>query len=354
MEYNQTEISLCCIYKNEEKNLPEFLERHFGLFDEYVFVDTGSDDKSNEILNNYGIKPLFYAWDDDFSNARNFSIKNATKGHILVLDIDEYIETEDIEALKVLINKTNADVFSLNQINFVNTIDTFNWYGISTLDKKYHGIAKGFFLSKIFRFFKNIDGIEYRGIIHENIGDSVKELDLKTCDTEINIYHTGWLEEEGNSERLKKKKEWYEELIKKEFEKNKSAKNVFYYLTTIDSIDEKIKISYKYSKIYPKVYQLWVILSRSYLDKGDPIRALKYSEKGLEYNANNIDLLFTKAKALNILKRYDDAIVILNKLLINDEFNPNFLREMYLSLKLSKREEEANEIIKKLTKSKIL
>lgn len=348
MAFKNIEISLCVIYKNEEKNLYKFLKKHYGYFDEYVFVDTGSDDNSNKILNEYDIKPYYFEWDDNFSNARNYSISKANKEYILVLDVDEFIESEDIKRLKNIASTSKADVFSLNQINFVNEIDNFNWFSIYTLKKEYHPVSKGYFLSKIFRFFRNINGIEYRGGIHENIGDSVSELALKTKITDINIYHFGWLNDDKDNQRLIKKREWYKELIRKEFEREKTAKNVFYYLTSIDDIKEKIKISYRYSKVFPDVYQLWLILSLSYLKSGDPLRALKYSEKGLEYNKNNIDLLFVKVKSLNLLKRHEEALQILNHLLSKDGNNPNYLREKILTLRLLKRDNEAKEILNKI------
>jgi len=348
LEFNDIEISLCVIYKNEEINLHKFLKNHYGHFDEYIFVDTGSNDNSNKILNEYDIKPYYFEWDDNFSNARNYSISKATKDFIMILDVDEIIEIEDIKRLKNYVSTSQADVFSLNQINFVNEVENFNWFSIYTLKKKYHSVSKGYFLSKIFRFFKNIKGIEYRGHIHENIGDSVRELGLKTKNTDINIYHFGWLNNDNNKQRLIKKREWYKELIRKEFEREKSAKNVFYYLTSIDDIKEKIRISYRYSKMFPNVYQLWLILSLSYLKSGDPIRALKYSEKGLEYNNNNMDLLFVKVKSLNLLKRHKEALQMLDYLLSEDENNPNYLREKILTLRLMNREEEANKIVDKI------
>src|SRR4051794_40673333 len=82
-------LSLCMIVKNESKHLANCLESVEGVVDEIIIVDTGSTDDTVEIAKSYGAKVYHYEWNDNFSDARNESIKYATGDWILVLDADE-------------------------------------------------------------------------------------------------------------------------------------------------------------------------------------------------------------------------------------------------------------------------
>ncbi|HIG95637.1 TPA: glycosyltransferase family 2 protein, partial [Candidatus Woesearchaeota archaeon] len=95
----QSRLSLCMIVKDEERFLSACLESVRGLVDEAIIVDTGSSDKTKEIARGFvdqiGGKLLDFVWADNFSAARNESLKYATGDWILVLDADEVIAHRD-------------------------------------------------------------------------------------------------------------------------------------------------------------------------------------------------------------------------------------------------------------------
>ena len=68
-------ISLCMIVKNEERSLFNCLNSVKDLADQIVIVDTGSSDKTVEIAKSFDAEIHHFKWCDDFSLARNFSIK---------------------------------------------------------------------------------------------------------------------------------------------------------------------------------------------------------------------------------------------------------------------------------------
>lgn len=101
-----TPISICVIAKNEEKHMEAFLssiKKYMGKYPyELVLVDTGSTDRTVEIAKQYTNKIFHFEWINDFSAARNYSIKCASYNWILVLDCDEYvvdIKTECFEQM---------------------------------------------------------------------------------------------------------------------------------------------------------------------------------------------------------------------------------------------------------------
>jgi len=93
-------ISLCIIAKNEESMIGKCFESVKTLVSEIILVDTGSTDKTIEIGLQYGAKVVKFPWIDDFSAARNEGMKYATSDWILMLDADEVIPPEALEAYK--------------------------------------------------------------------------------------------------------------------------------------------------------------------------------------------------------------------------------------------------------------
>ena len=87
-------ISLCMIVKNEEKNIGKCLASVAGLFDEINIVDTGSTDKTIEIVKEFTDRIFHFDWIDDFAAARNFSFSKATQEYIMWLDADDTMDTD--------------------------------------------------------------------------------------------------------------------------------------------------------------------------------------------------------------------------------------------------------------------
>ena len=74
------------ITKNEEFFLEQCLNSVKDLVDEIIIVDTGSNDKTKDIARKFTDNIFDFEWCDDFSAARNESLKHATGDWILVLD----------------------------------------------------------------------------------------------------------------------------------------------------------------------------------------------------------------------------------------------------------------------------
>ena len=127
-EYYDLDLSFCMIAKNEE----HFLSLHCSvispLISEFIFVDTGSTDRSMEIARQYGARIFQKKWENDFAAVRNYALKQATKKWILVLDADEIISPRDFPALASCL-KSNPDAggFVFRIRNYLNDPDYENW-----------------------------------------------------------------------------------------------------------------------------------------------------------------------------------------------------------------------------------
>ena len=85
-------ISLCMIVKNEEMHIARCLDSIAKLVDEIIIVDTGSSDRTIEIVSDYTSKVYSYPWKDDFSDARNFSFSKASMDYCMWMDADDILE----------------------------------------------------------------------------------------------------------------------------------------------------------------------------------------------------------------------------------------------------------------------
>ena len=97
------------IVRNEAANLPACLASCADLFDELVIVDTGSTDETKAIalqaLDKHGnpASVFDFAWCDDFSAARNESLRHATGDWIFWMDADDRLDDENKGRLRSLL-----------------------------------------------------------------------------------------------------------------------------------------------------------------------------------------------------------------------------------------------------------
>jgi glycosyltransferase involved in cell wall biosynthesis len=84
------------ICKNESTTIGNLLDSIQGdLFDQIVVCDTGSTDKTLEVLRQYPLQIEHFKWVDDFSAARNYVFSKANTDYIMWLDADDYITPKD-------------------------------------------------------------------------------------------------------------------------------------------------------------------------------------------------------------------------------------------------------------------
>lgn len=99
------------IVKNEEENLSKTLPSVMAGADEVIIVDTGSTDRTKEISREAGAKLYEFPWINDFSAARNESLKHAEGQYILWLDADEYVSPQEFEKLRQTLKHESADIW---------------------------------------------------------------------------------------------------------------------------------------------------------------------------------------------------------------------------------------------------
>lgn len=172
-------ISACIIAKDEAENIKRCIKSLEKHVDEIIVVDTGSTDHTVEIAKSYGAIVSHYPWENDFAEARNFAIVQATGNWIVFLDADEY-----------LVLPPNANLY-----DFLQAVDT-KYNAILTklinIDVDQQNKVLDFFYT--IRIFRHQCGLRYQGKIHEQLqGQGNQRLNVfKLNDDKSIIYHTGY------------------------------------------------------------------------------------------------------------------------------------------------------------------
>lgn len=210
-------ISVCIIAKNEEKRIERCLAsvKPYGF--EIVVVDTGSTDRTKEIAGKYADRVLDFEWCDDFSAARNFSLRSASNNWIFMLDCDETVKTMDVEELNYFRKHLSNSVGSVSRENIV----TEN--GIPVVNNTDN--TERFFDRRLYH---------YTGIIHEQLTPKRgKEFSAYLLQT--TILHTGYdmTEDERRAKYLRNFT-----LLKKQLENDSENPYLYYQLGKSSEIIE--------------------------------------------------------------------------------------------------------------------
>ena len=178
-------LSVCAIVKDEQENIRDMIRDAKRFADEIVIVDTGSTDETPKIAQELGAKVFNFKWNDNFSDARNYSIEKATGDWILWLDADDRVPEEEAEKInelkKVLGNMRDTVFYFLVESTEANG-DTWHWFQL--------------------RLFPKIDGLRFEGRVHEQISFAAERLGLKHRNVNIKIIHTGYADPEAMRKKM--------------------------------------------------------------------------------------------------------------------------------------------------------
>lgn len=158
------ELSLCMIVKNEELALPSCLSSVKGVVDEIVVLDTGSSDRTPEIAKDFGARVYDFEWCNDFSKARNQSLKYVQGNWVLVLDADEVLVPEIVPTLKKAIKREPSGASRLR-----------HRYLVINLVRQEIGAAQSPY-SLVSRLFRNHPDICFTRPYHALVDDSVSQI----------------------------------------------------------------------------------------------------------------------------------------------------------------------------------
>lgn len=271
-------LSLCMIVKNEEMSIGRCLSSVRNIVDEMIIVDTGSTDKTMEIAKSFGSKVLDFEWNDNFSDARNYSLKHATGDWILLMDADDELDEENkLKIINLLSEDKPVDAY------FLVTLSYLGEEACSEVSKNLN-----------VRLIRNKRGYYFSGMIHEQIYSNILRVnpDARIENKDISINHYGYL---NKNIELHEKRKRNMKILEKELEAHPdSSFNLFN-------------------------------MGTEYLALGDHKNALNFYERAYErFNPNegySTKLIFKMVHCLLIMGRSEEAIGIIEEAL---KFYPEF------------------------------
>ncbi len=293
-------LSVSMIIKNEEKMLAECLESVKDAADEIIIVDTGSTDRSKEIAARYGAKIYDFAWADDFSEARNFSLSQCTGDWVLYIDADERLTPESGRYIKNYISSALPEIGG-----FLCTIESEH----SQLDgslEKHRGSYP--------RLFRNLGypRVKFQGRVHEQISPSLVENGLNFAVTDLVITHLGYNQPyEVMQQKVKRN---YTMLLAHIKEEPTNGYAWFQLGQTLGQMnlkkeaEEAIKFAISCGNLTDTIYSSATAVLAQFSGNGRRFaESLDWAEKSLVKSPNQIYTLSLKGNALLNLGRKNEA-----------------------------------------------
>ncbi|ORU00580.1 hypothetical protein D081_1103 [Anaerovibrio sp. JC8] len=171
-------ISACTITKNEEKNMPRWLECMQAIADEIIVVDTGSTDNTVAIAQSAGVNVYHFKWINDFAAAKNYALEQATGDWILFLDADESFTPEAQKLMREELERFHRDKTVGCLLCRMLDVDADNDYRV-------------FNTALLPRIFRCSPYIRYKGAIHEQVENRQGNKKMVFAE-KLEFIHTGY------------------------------------------------------------------------------------------------------------------------------------------------------------------
>ena len=326
------------IVKNEESCLGRCLESVQGLVDEIIIVDTGSDDGTIALAQQFTDKIFHFSWNNDFSAARNFALQHASCDWVLILDADECINAEDHQRIKELVAQEKNTACFLHQKEYTNNTTLTGFCYNKERTNKYLGYI---LVENAIRLFRNTQNIRFSWKIHESIQPALEKQGITPLDSGVFIHH--YKQEKGEQAQHEKMLRYLlieEEQLRETPDNPKPYYEVGLIYYALGRYQDAITAFERVIALQPNEHRAYHKLGRSLVKRGDYAKALAVFTKYLTFDETNSDvygeigLLFIKRK------EYDHAITSLTAAL---QRNPaNILARhnlVILYLHLGKKEE---------------
>lgn len=279
-------LTLAVIVKNEAQLLARLLAHHRDLVDEMVVVDTGSRDQSVAVARAAGAEVAHFAWCDDFSAARNFSLDMASGDSILCLDCDELISKSDFPEVRNLADAAGRGMaWILPQRNYSTLRSHSDWEPVAHEDLELTQGAPGFIPAYSIRIFPNHDGLRYQGIIHETLEPGARRLGLRQHQADVPVHHHGHLFQDKQENR----KRLYGRLLRRKIQRQPADSRARFELAVqlveegrCDLAERLLVRTVVEAPGSPEVHRARLLLGRLLLNRREETAALKQFERALQ------------------------------------------------------------------------
>jgi len=293
----QSAISLCMIVRDNERTIRAALESIRPFVDEMIVVDTGSTDRTPEICRKLGARVEFFEWCDDFSAARNESLKYAQGEWIFWMDSDDEIPAECGRKLRALADGEHRPN-TLGYVMQVHCPSANDAQDVTVVDHV--------------KLFRNRPELRFEHRIHEQILPAIRRSGGEVAFTDIYVVHSG---SDQTAEGRRKKLERDYRLLKLDLQERPDHPFVLFNLgmtynddgrpaLAIQFLQRCLKVSGPTESHVRKAYAL-LVGSLSQAKRFDEAEAT--CRRGLERFPDDRELLFRSAMLSHHAGRLDEA-----------------------------------------------
>jgi GT2 family glycosyltransferase/tetratricopeptide (TPR) repeat protein/SAM-dependent methyltransferase len=185
-------VSGCLIVRDNAGTIRPCLESLRPWVDELVVVDTGSADETPRIAAALGARVFHFPWCDDFSAARNESVRHARGEWVFWMDSDDTIDAANGRGLRELAGGLHPD----NVLGYVVRVHCPGPGGAGGDDLTVVDHVK---------LFRNRPGLRFEGRIHEQILPAVRRAGGEVGWTDLFVVHSGYDHSPEGQERKKER-----------------------------------------------------------------------------------------------------------------------------------------------------
>ncbi len=203
-------LSVAMIVKDEESCIGDAIRSVSPIADQIVVVDTGSTDNTVGRARSLGAEVHHYRWRDDFSAARNESLRHCRCDWIFVLDADEVVAEEDLDRLSALTDAEKDVAYRFVTCNYGFNSELKGWVPCNPKDPYARG-CPGWHPSTKTRLFRRHPEVRFEGRIHELVMKSLDKLGIPREPSDVPIHHYGRAK---SLQELRVKQGYYLELGK--------------------------------------------------------------------------------------------------------------------------------------------
>ena len=198
-EWRPLTVGLCMIAKDEENTIEKTLASVKNIVDEIVVVDTGSSDRTMEIVREYGGRVIESQWNDDFSAARNSALEEAQSDYVFTLDADEFIHVRDrlnVALFKKLLPRSCNVAYRL-KIALEETTQNMSASYLNRLLKQEP-------IEYRVRLFPRLREVFFSGAAFESVEPSLRHIHMEIATVQLfNITHGNVNKEFRNARKIK-------------------------------------------------------------------------------------------------------------------------------------------------------
>jgi GT2 family glycosyltransferase/tetratricopeptide (TPR) repeat protein len=296
---SQPEISLCMIARDNETTIGAALESIKPWVDEMIVVDTGSKDNTPGIAKRLGARVFRFAWCDDFSAARNESLRHAASRWIFWMDSDDTIDASNGRGLRRLVRQAADSTI----LGFVVQVHCPGRGPDGDMDVTVVDHVK---------LFRNLPGMCFDGRIHEQILPAIRRLEGEVAWSDVYVTHSGYDHSATGQEKKKERDLKLLHLEEKErpkhpftlFNLGMTYNDIGEYEKAIGYLERSIQQSGREETHLRKAYAL-LIYAHSRL--GNREAAWDCCERAVRLFPEDVELRFRRALLLHELGRLEES-----------------------------------------------